>query len=109
MAIDNRRWKRNFLIWMFFLTTFFVFGQKFMPIRKLNGSKITVEDLTSSLNKIVDSARITGLSIVIINTGKEVYKKTFGFRNKETLLDTTTAMYAASFLSILLYVLINNK
>jgi len=67
-------------------------------VRRLNGSQVSSTTLTASLQHTIDTARITGLSIAIINDGKVVYKNTFGLRNKETAasLNDSTEMYAAS-------------
>jgi CubicO group peptidase (beta-lactamase class C family) len=74
-------------------------SQKTSQIKHLDGSQISVNRLTTSIQNIVDTAMLTGLSVVIINDNKEVYKNTFGYSNKEkkSLLNATTKMYAASF------------
>src|SRR5689334_7945475 len=68
-------------------------------IKNLRGAILEKGALESAIKEIVDTSRIAGLSVVIINDNKVVYNHTFGVKNKETnaLLNDTTIMYAASF------------
>lgn len=68
-------------------------------IKNLRGAVVEKGALESAIKQIVDTSRIVGLSVVIINDNKVVYNHTFGLKNKETnaLLNDTSIMYAASF------------
>lgn len=69
-----------------------------LPVKRLNGSTIAADSLTNLISKIVDTGRIMGLSVLIINDNKVVYENYFGYRNKELNLPLTseTVSYAAS-------------
>jgi CubicO group peptidase (beta-lactamase class C family) len=90
--------KNALFAFLLFLTALAGTAQENGSIKKINGSKISGAALTLDLQKIVDTSRIMGLSVVIINDGRQVYKKTFGLRSKATnaVLNDTTEMYAAS-------------
>jgi CubicO group peptidase (beta-lactamase class C family) len=68
-------------------------------IKNLQRAVVEKDRLESSIKQVVDTPRIVGLSVVIINDNKVVYAHTFGVKNKQTnaLLNDTTIMYAASF------------
>ncbi len=67
-------------------------------IKKLDGSLLAADALTAKLASIVDTARITGLSMLIISDQKVAYQKFFGTKTKKTNepFDTETVSYAAS-------------
>lgn len=75
------------------------FTQNNIDITQLNGKKVEAQSLTNTLQLIVDTGHITGLSVVIIENNKMVYNKAFGYKNLEAKaeMDTNTIMYAASF------------
>lgn len=75
------------------------FGQISNQIRRIDNSKISTEKLTPELQQIVSTARITGLSVVIINDNQIVYQNSFGVKDKRTNAknDKETVFYAASF------------
>jgi CubicO group peptidase (beta-lactamase class C family) len=82
-----------FWIWMLPL-----YGQNNSHIRHLNGKKIDAKILDQKLARLVDSAKIAGLQVTIVNHNKVVYSSSFGFKdieNKKKLNDSTV-MYAAS-------------
>ena len=68
-------------------------------IKNLQGAVVEKGRLESAIKQIVDTSRIVGLSVVIINDNKVVYNHTFGVKNTQTNapLNDTTVMYAASF------------
>lgn len=68
-------------------------------IKRLDGSTISSTEIESRVTKLMSAARVTGLSIAIINDSKIAYVKSFGFRNKEERqpLTENTVMYGASF------------
>lgn len=67
-------------------------------IRRIDGSKISSQNLTSEIKQIVEDAKITGLSVAIINDNRVVYQNFFGVKNQQTeeKLDSQTVLYAAS-------------
>jgi CubicO group peptidase (beta-lactamase class C family) len=68
-------------------------------IKRLDGSTISVDEIDRTVTRLMTAARVTGLSIAILNDEKIVYVKSFGFRNKEENKPLTqqTVMYGASF------------
>ncbi|WEK70443.1 MAG: serine hydrolase [Candidatus Chryseobacterium colombiense] len=82
-----------FLVWIFPLI-----AQKNIKIRHLNGKTIDSQILQQRLARLVDSAKIAGLQIAIVNHNKVIYSSSFGYKdieNKKKLNDSTV-MYAAS-------------
>lgn len=67
-------------------------------VKQLNGNKISTITLKERINQIIDSAKITGLQVAIINNNKTVWTGSFGLKNteKQLKLDDSTEMYAAS-------------
>jgi len=74
-------------------------AQRVHKVKRIDGSKITAEQLTNEIRGIVESAKITGLSIVVINDDRIVYQNYFGVRDLRTNAkpDVNTVFYAASF------------
>jgi CubicO group peptidase (beta-lactamase class C family) len=68
-------------------------------IKRLDGSTISSAEIESRVIKLMSAARVTGLSIAVINDATIVYVKSFGFRNKEERqpLTANTLMAGASF------------
>jgi CubicO group peptidase (beta-lactamase class C family) len=68
-------------------------------IKRLDGSSISFTDIDKSINRLMNAAEVTGLSLTVINDNNIVYTKSYGYRNKEKneLVDTSTCFYAASF------------
>lgn len=68
-------------------------------IKNLQGAVVKKDRLESTIKQIVDTSRIVGLAVVIINDNKVVYNHAFGVKNTQTnaVLNDTTIMYAASF------------
>jgi CubicO group peptidase (beta-lactamase class C family) len=68
-------------------------------IKKLDGSKITIADIDRTVKKVMDAANVQGLGLAVLNQNKTVFVKTYGYKNKpqNTLLDTATIVYGASF------------
>jgi CubicO group peptidase (beta-lactamase class C family) len=79
------------------LTVVSAFGQT--RIKRLDGSKISPAKVSVEIGQIVADAKITGLSVVIINDNRIVYSDFFGVRDKQTNAknDRDTVNYAASF------------
>jgi CubicO group peptidase (beta-lactamase class C family)/transcriptional regulator with XRE-family HTH domain len=95
---QNPMKKLNTLAIGLFLISTSVFGQK-TEIKKLDGSTITTNEIDQIVTKLMDTANVQGLSLVILNNKKSVYTKAYGLKNKEKneLLDSSTVLYAASF------------
>lgn len=68
-------------------------------IQRLDGSRISVREIERLVSALMDSAKVPGLALAILEDNKVQYVKTFGFRNvqKRLPLEPQTAMYAASF------------
>ena len=82
-----------FLIWILPLV-----AQKNIKIRHLNGKTIDSQILQQRLSRLVDSAKIAGLQIAIVNHNKVIYSSSFGYKDVESKqkLNDSTVMYAAS-------------
>ncbi|MBC6606720.1 beta-lactamase family protein [Hymenobacter sp. BT188] len=68
-------------------------------IQRLDGSRISVQKIEQLVLALMDSAKVPGLALAILEDNKVRYVKTFGYRNvqKRLPLEPQTAMYAASF------------
>jgi CubicO group peptidase (beta-lactamase class C family) len=68
-------------------------------LRSLGGEAIPVGKMEATVEQLMKKAGVTGLSCAVINDGKIVYVKAFGYRNKkqETRNDEETVFSAASF------------
>ncbi len=68
-------------------------------LKRLDGSRISTAETDQTVIKLMREARVTGLSLAILNDNKVVYLKSFGFRNREDQkpLTENTVMYGASF------------
>lgn len=53
-------------------------------IRRLDNSTISVQALDKKITHLVQAANVHGLAVAIFNNNKEVYKKTFGYKNNAT-------------------------
>ena len=75
-------------------TTTIAFGQ----IRTASGKQISFSTMDQFLNKQIDSLKIPGVSIAIINNGNVVYQRAFGFANidSQKRVDDNTIFEAAS-------------
>lgn len=65
------------------LNSFVVFSQQ---ITRIDGSRITGQQLDNKVNQLVKDAAVMGIAVSIFNDGKPVYKKAFGYKNAETRL-----------------------
>lgn len=74
------------------------FAQQVTTIKQLNGKTLAITTLTKRLAHLVDSAKIAGLQVAIINNNQTVWKGNFGSRNiaKQLNIEDNTVMYAAS-------------
>ena len=89
--------KINILL-VLLLTLNLAFGQH-QQITRLDGTKITANEIDKTVQRLMDKANVQGLSLSILNKNQPVYIKTYGFKNinKNEYLDTATVLYAASF------------
>jgi CubicO group peptidase (beta-lactamase class C family) len=67
-------------------------------IRRLDGSTISAAAVDTTVRRLMDVGKVTGVGVTIFNSKKVVYAKAFGFRDKEKNLPLTadSAMLAAS-------------
>ncbi|HEV3224347.1 MAG TPA: serine hydrolase domain-containing protein [Puia sp.] len=75
----------------------FTFGQQ-LQITKIDGRAISISAIDSTILRLMNAAKVTGLGLAIINNDSIVYEKTYGYKNTDTkeLLDTSTIFYGAS-------------
>jgi CubicO group peptidase (beta-lactamase class C family) len=68
-------------------------------IKRLDGSAITASEIDGTVSRLMHAARVTGAGIAILNDGKTVYLKTYGFRDLKNSrpLTPSSVMSAASF------------
>jgi len=83
------------------LCTFFLlpcFAQQASQVRQLGGQSVPTTVLQQRLARLVDSAKLAGLQVAIINGNKTVWTSSFGFKDIENQkhLNDRTVMYAAS-------------
>ncbi|GAA3998803.1 hypothetical protein GCM10022408_07140 [Hymenobacter fastidiosus] len=65
----------------------------------LDGRKLRGPEIDRLVRRLMDSARVPGLAVALLEDNKVRYLKAYGYRNLETRapLETSTAMYGASF------------
>jgi CubicO group peptidase (beta-lactamase class C family) len=68
-------------------------------IKRLDGTAITASEIDGTVSRLMRAAKVTGVGIAILNDGKIVYLKTYGFRDLKKSLPLTpdSIMSAASF------------
>ncbi|SHI54872.1 CubicO group peptidase, beta-lactamase class C family [Hymenobacter daecheongensis DSM 21074] len=74
-------------------------AQKRIAFQTLDGRRLRGPDIDRLVQQLMDTARVPGLAVALLQDNQVRYLKTYGFRNLETRapLEPTTAMYAASF------------
>lgn len=74
-------------------------GQSVSKIKRLDGSAISKDHIDTIVRRLMAAAKVDGMQLAIINNNQVVYRKAYGFKDKEKglPLDTGTIMYAASF------------
>lgn len=87
--------QKKILSLLFFFNLLFAHAQQ---ITKLDGSKISASEIDNTVKRLMDMAKIQGLSLAILNNKKTVFIKSYGYKNKpkNELLDTASIMYGAS-------------
>jgi CubicO group peptidase (beta-lactamase class C family) len=58
-------------------------------VKRLDGSAITASEIDATVSRLMHAAKVTGAGIVILNDGKILYSKAYGFRDKEKQLPLT--------------------
>jgi CubicO group peptidase (beta-lactamase class C family) len=68
-------------------------------IKRLDGSTFTAAEIDATVNRLMTAARVTGVGLAILDDGKIVYLKAYGFRDRKKSLPLTpdSVMSAASF------------
>jgi CubicO group peptidase (beta-lactamase class C family) len=68
-------------------------------VKRLDGSTITPAKIDETVTRLMRAAEVTGAGVAIINHGKIVWEKAYGFRDTKNNLPLTedSVMYAASF------------
>lgn len=86
------------LLFLLFLLSAFSQAQNNVEIKYLNGQSIGTRVLQKRLEQLIDSAKVAGLQVAIINGNKTVWTSSFGFKDIEAQqrLNDSTVMYAAS-------------
>lgn len=70
---------------------------QFKQIKRIDGSSISTRQIDELMARLMDTAEVMGVCIGIINDNKPVYVKTYGYKQKDQLIDTATQFYAASY------------
>ncbi len=92
----------NYKFLLFFILLLnLTFGQE-KKIQRLDGSTISSSQIDSIVKTLMDTANVQGLDVAILNKGKTVFIKSYGFKNKlkQELLDTNSVMYVASLVKL---------
>jgi len=71
---------------------------KVEQITRLDGSKILAKELDQKIQKLVDTANVTGITVSIFNQDTLAYQKAFGYANydKKDSLSANQVFYGAS-------------
>lgn len=90
---------KHFFLIIFFTGILSVHSQNTSLIKRLDGSTISQDSLTASIENLMNKADIKGLAVAVFNSKKPVYMKTFGFSDVENKkkLELQTNLYGASF------------
>jgi CubicO group peptidase (beta-lactamase class C family) len=72
------------------------------PVRRLDGSVISPAEIDGTMSRLMQAAEVCGAAISILNNGKTVYTKAYGFRDVQNKLPLTvdTVMAGASFTKV---------
>jgi len=71
-------------------------------IKRLDGSTISAYEVDATVNRLMHAAKVTGVGLALLNDGKIVYLKSYGFRDLQKKLPLTpdSVMSAASFTKV---------
>lgn len=77
-------------------------------IQKIDGSTITAEEIDKVVNRLMDTASVTGLGLSVFNNNKVIYQKAFGLQRADTKdqLQLNDIFYGASFSKAVFAVLV---
>lgn len=72
------------------------FGQ---TIKRIDGSKISIDSLNSKIEYLMKTANVSGVAVSVFNDNNPIFSKTYGLANvqKNVPFEKTSVMYAASF------------
>jgi len=73
-------------------------AQPARPFHTLDGRTLRPADVDRTVRQLLDSARVTGLAVALLENNQVRYLRTFGYRNvaEKAPLEPHTAMYGAS-------------
>jgi CubicO group peptidase (beta-lactamase class C family) len=71
-------------------------------VKRLDGSAITASEIDGTVSRLMRAAKVTGAGMAILNDGRIVYLKTYGFRDLKNSRPLTpdSVMSAASFTKV---------
>lgn len=89
---------KYFALSFFLLSSPLLFAQ-LNTVQRLDGTTITPAKIDGTVQRLMAVAKVEGLGLAVINHNKSTFVKSYGFKNKpqNTLLDTETIIYGASF------------
>lgn len=66
--------------------------------RRLDGTQLSADQIDRTVGELMTAAQVPGLALALINDGRVVYVKAYGYRDVEQKLplETDTVMYGAS-------------
>jgi CubicO group peptidase (beta-lactamase class C family) len=97
--------RRKTVLIQFLLLLIWLFGipvgsdaQSTEILSRLDGSKVSAAAVDARVQLLMQTNNIQGLNLAVINRGKTVFIKSYGYRNlpAKQLLDTASIMYGAS-------------
>ena len=94
----DKQMKKIVLTLTLILASLLSFSQQVNQIKQLDGKSVSTEMLQKRLAHLVDSAKLAGLQVAIINQDKIAWTSSFGYKDIENQnrLNDSTVMYAAS-------------
>ncbi|GMN06129.1 hypothetical protein MTsPCn5_15180 [Croceitalea sp. MTPC5] len=89
---------KNFIALLFAILLASCSQSKVERITRLDGSKVLAEELDQKIQKLVDTANVTGITVSIFNQDTLAYQKAFGYANygKKDSLSVDQLFYGAS-------------
>jgi len=89
---------KSILLLAFTLYLLPAFAQHATNIQQLDGKIVPSQIIQTRMQKIVDSAKLAGLQVAIVNNNSTVWTQSFGYKDIENQqkLNDSTVMYAAS-------------
>ncbi len=61
-------------------------NNEIQTVERLDGSKILIKDLNKQIQKLVDTANVTGLIVSVFNHDTLAYQRAFGYSNYDQKL-----------------------